>query len=298
MLCCKVSCLVQSADAWTDNRTWSCALHIQENNTPVKQVKCFWHRPIRQRTLPIWFTGVLYSCMAPSMSLSRLGVLGLSHPHVKTSAAELFACGLMPCYICICDVGWEPVVVNLGHCYRKQQRWDDAVQVYERALGLCPGQAGTYAALGFTRHLKVTSHVLSEYDVDIWLASCDLCLVSELRCTSVCITADKHRIKVMLQQLNLWPEACCKVPMVTVLAVAVVCCCLEPEPTLSALPWCGAGTSFSNVLHPCSPVSKTTYCIHVHQSASEYTTMNRFLHCPGRLAASHRGLPQGTRAPA
>jgi len=46
-------------------------------------------------------------------------------------------------------------VVNLGHCYRKQQRWDDAIQVYERALGLCPGQAGTYAALGFTRHLKV-----------------------------------------------------------------------------------------------------------------------------------------------
>ncbi len=46
-------------------------------------------------------------------------------------------------------------MVNLGHCYRKQQRWDDAIQVYERALGLCPGQAGTYAALGFTRHLKV-----------------------------------------------------------------------------------------------------------------------------------------------
>ena len=49
-------------------------------------------------------------------------------------------------------------MVNLGHCYRKQQRWDDAIQVYERALGLCPGQAGTYAALGFTRHLKV--HIL------------------------------------------------------------------------------------------------------------------------------------------
>ena len=58
--------------------------------------------------------------------------------------------------ICTHDAGWEPLVVNLGHCYRKQQRWDEAVQVYERALGLCPGQAGTYAALGFTRHLKVS----------------------------------------------------------------------------------------------------------------------------------------------
>ena len=59
------------------------------------------------------------------------------------------------CSSCACVAGWEPLVVNLGHCYRKQQRWDDAIQVYERALGLCPGQAGTYAALGFTRHLKV-----------------------------------------------------------------------------------------------------------------------------------------------
>lgn len=46
-------------------------------------------------------------------------------------------------------------MVNLGHCYRKQQQWAEAIQVYERALGLCPGQASTYAALGFTKHLKV-----------------------------------------------------------------------------------------------------------------------------------------------
>ena len=55
-------------------------------------------------------------------------------------------------------------MVNLGHCYRKQQRWDEAIQVYERALGLCPGQSGTYAALGFTRHLKVRimAHLLQK----------------------------------------------------------------------------------------------------------------------------------------
>ena len=94
----------------------------------------------------------------------------------------------MQYYICMCDLGWEPVVVNLGHCYRKQQRWDDAVQVYERALGLCPGQAGTYAALGFTRHLKVISHVLLKCGVDLQLASCDFCLVW----SSICIAAEKH----------------------------------------------------------------------------------------------------------
>lgn len=59
--------------------------------------------------------------------------------------------------ILCCLTGWEPVVVNLGHCYRKQQRWGEAMQVYERALGLCPGQASTYAALGFTKHLQASS---------------------------------------------------------------------------------------------------------------------------------------------
>ena len=60
--------------------------------------------------------------------------------------------------------------MNLGHCYRKQQRWDDAIQVYERALGLCPGQAGTYAALGFTRHLKV-------YKPLTYLLTCLMCRI-------------------------------------------------------------------------------------------------------------------------
>ena len=101
----------------------------------------------------------------------------------------------------MCDIGWEPLVVNLGHCYRKQQRWDDAVQVYERALGLCPGQAGTYAALGFTRHLKVTSPIVSEYD-----GSVPACFASTLG-------ADEYitgLMGFMLQLTDVWAEACCK----------------------------------------------------------------------------------------
>jgi anaphase-promoting complex subunit 6 len=48
---------------------------------------------------------------------------------------------------------WEPVLVNLGHAYRKLQNYDAAVQVLNQALGLCPGQSGTHAALGYTFHL-------------------------------------------------------------------------------------------------------------------------------------------------
>jgi hypothetical protein len=45
-------------------------------------------------------------------------------------------------------------MVNLGHVYRKQRRWPQAVAAYERALALCAGQPGTYAALGYTHHLQ------------------------------------------------------------------------------------------------------------------------------------------------
>eukprot|EP00887_Chlorella_sp_A99_P002438 scaffold10.g2438.t1 len=47
----------------------------------------------------------------------------------------------------------EPTLVALGHTYRKLRRWADAAACYGRALGLAPGQPGTYAALGYTHHL-------------------------------------------------------------------------------------------------------------------------------------------------
>ena len=50
---------------------------------------------------------------------------------------------------------WESIYVNLGHVYRKQQRWPEAEEVYFKALSLKPGQASTYGALAFTYHLQV-----------------------------------------------------------------------------------------------------------------------------------------------
>lgn len=55
---------------------------------------------------------------------------------------------------------WEPTVVNLGHVYRKQRRWAEAIEAFQQALGLCPGQAGTYAALGYTLHLQARARTL------------------------------------------------------------------------------------------------------------------------------------------
>ena len=43
----------------------------------------------------------------------------------------------------------------MGHVLRKTRRYQEATQLYHEALVLAPGQAGTYAALGFTYHLQV-----------------------------------------------------------------------------------------------------------------------------------------------
>jgi tetratricopeptide (TPR) repeat protein len=48
---------------------------------------------------------------------------------------------------------WEPTLINLGHALRKLRRWGEALVCYRRALGLVPGQPGTYTALGYTCHL-------------------------------------------------------------------------------------------------------------------------------------------------
>lgn len=46
----------------------------------------------------------------------------------------------------------ESTLFNLGHCYRRQRRFEDAKVCYERALGLRPMSHSTCCALGMTFH--------------------------------------------------------------------------------------------------------------------------------------------------
>ncbi|KAL6762480.1 hypothetical protein V8C86DRAFT_1825113 [Haematococcus lacustris] len=48
---------------------------------------------------------------------------------------------------------WEPCVLALGHCLRKQSKLVHALQAYNLALSLNPGQPGTLSAKAFTLHL-------------------------------------------------------------------------------------------------------------------------------------------------
>lgn len=48
---------------------------------------------------------------------------------------------------------WEPLLNNLGHCCRKNKRYDDALLFHQQALVLKPQTASTYTAIGFVQAL-------------------------------------------------------------------------------------------------------------------------------------------------
>jgi anaphase-promoting complex subunit 6 len=51
------------------------------------------------------------------------------------------------------DAFWEPTIFNLGQCYRKARRFEEAGLCFQKCLALCPEKAMSFSALGFTRHL-------------------------------------------------------------------------------------------------------------------------------------------------
>lgn len=48
---------------------------------------------------------------------------------------------------------WEPLLNNLGHCCRKNKKYDEALEFHRRALILKPLSASTYTAFGFCQAL-------------------------------------------------------------------------------------------------------------------------------------------------
>lgn len=49
---------------------------------------------------------------------------------------------------------WEPTIFNLGQVYRKQGKFQNAIICFEKCLALCPGNASSFSALGFTCHIQ------------------------------------------------------------------------------------------------------------------------------------------------
>lgn len=51
-------------------------------------------------------------------------------------------------------VRWEPLFNNLGHCCRKNKKYDEAIRFHQQALVLKPQNSYTYTAIGFIHALR------------------------------------------------------------------------------------------------------------------------------------------------
>lgn len=52
------------------------------------------------------------------------------------------------------SIRWEPLINNLGHCCRKNKKYDEALKYHKQALSLKPQNSATYTAIGFVYALK------------------------------------------------------------------------------------------------------------------------------------------------
>jgi tetratricopeptide (TPR) repeat protein len=64
--------------------------------------------------------------------------------------------------LCV-DPHWEPILFNLGHCYRKTRRFDYTCLCYARCTSLRPDKYSTYSALAFTYQLMGDTSTAVEY---------------------------------------------------------------------------------------------------------------------------------------
>lgn len=61
------------------------------------------------------------------------------------------------------SIRWEPLINNLGHCCRKNKKYDEALKYHRQALALRPQNPTTYTAIGFVHALKFDLEKAVEY---------------------------------------------------------------------------------------------------------------------------------------
>lgn len=61
------------------------------------------------------------------------------------------------------SVRWEPLINNLGHCCRKNKKYDDALKYHKQALALKPQNPATFTAIGFVYALKFNLEKAVDY---------------------------------------------------------------------------------------------------------------------------------------
>ena len=119
---------------------------------PLVAIGMEYQRTNNQPLAAQFFMRALALCDTDPLVYNELGVLHYRDNNFA-AAEEAFvrALSLVPAAQ---SAAWESTASNLGHALRKQCRYAEAAQLYERSLALAPRCAATHAALGFTRHLQ------------------------------------------------------------------------------------------------------------------------------------------------
>lgn len=130
--------------------------------------------------LPCLYVGIEYCCsdnallaekfvleanrLAPEdpFTWNEMGVLALKAEKLEKSVefftkalrflSEVHPTSLPP--------SWAPLLENLGHCYRRTKRYDEALNFYQQALLISPRNAGIFGAIGLTscRNSKISTN--------------------------------------------------------------------------------------------------------------------------------------------
>ena len=115
---------------------------------------------MRTNSLPLaeeFFTKARAISPEDPFVLNELGVLAFQRKQYSLAVKQFKkALSLIPDPYS--NTTWEPTVNNLAHALRKTSRFQDAIEMYTRALALTPKQANTYSAMAFTYQLMGQPH--------------------------------------------------------------------------------------------------------------------------------------------
>ena len=115
---------------------------------------------MRTNSLPLaeeFFNKAKAICPEDPLIYHELGVLAFQRKQYSVAVKQFRkALNLIPNPFS--TVTWEPTVNNLAHALRKVGKYQEAIEMYTKALALKPKQANTYSAMAFTYQLMNQPH--------------------------------------------------------------------------------------------------------------------------------------------
>jgi anaphase-promoting complex subunit 6 len=96
------------------------------------------------------------SCCADPLIYHELGVIAFKAGDYQNSLQFFEKCiasrpGLRSSSV---EETWLATYINIGHCHRKLEHWDAAIQSFHQALSMAPSNIAIFSALALTHHMQ------------------------------------------------------------------------------------------------------------------------------------------------